>query len=190
MNVQSKNISKNIWRELRKSRTFFSGFLSVLLSLRYCCQTSTKLEGGLLLQRLTPRNKIQRLSRIQTKISAPVRKSRKSACRSTPATVHADSVQVAGKAEKRKIKDWTTQEYLGVSAAGDIRAMEHGLQRGLYWLEEMGDTWEATGPVGRNCRCCRGLGGTTAEKIWETQNKLQKPDFISSATRRTVYYLF
>lgn len=190
MNVRSKNISKNIWRELRKSRTFFSGFLSVSISLRYCCQTSMKLEGGLLLQRLIPRNKIQRLSRIQTKISAPMRKSRKSSCRSTSATAPADFVQVAGKAEKRKIKDWTTQEYLGVSTAEDIRAREHGLQRGLYWLEETGDTWEATGPVRRNCRCCRGLGGTFAEKIWETQNKLQKPDFISSATRRTVYYLF
>lgn len=104
MNVQSKNISKNIWRELRKSRTFFSGSLSVSLSLRYCCQTSTKLEGGLLLQRLIPRNKIQRLSRIQTKIRAPMRKSRKSSCRSTPATVRADSVQVAGKAEKKEDK--------------------------------------------------------------------------------------
>lgn len=53
-----------------------------------------------------------------------MRKSRKSPCRSTPATAHADFVQVPGKAERRKIKDRTIQEYLEVSDAGNIRSMD------------------------------------------------------------------
>lgn len=126
MNVQSKNISKNIQSELRKSRTFFSYFLSVSLSLRYCCPTSTKPEGGLLLQRLISRNEDQRLSRRETKISAPMRKSRKSSCRSPPATAHADFVQIAGKAEKNKDKGQDNSGVLRVQCCREHQG--HGLE--------------------------------------------------------------
>lgn len=95
MNVQTKNISNNIWSEFRKSRTlFFSCFLSVSPSDSH--PASTKLERGLLLQRLISRNENQRLSRREIKISALMSKSRNSFCRSTAATMHADVFQVAG----------------------------------------------------------------------------------------------
>lgn len=92
MDVQSKIISKRIRSELRKGRTFFS-CQSHSLS-----DTVVQLQRGLQLQRLTSRNESQRLSRRETKISAPVRKSRRSSCRPTPATAHADFSP--GKAQK------------------------------------------------------------------------------------------
>lgn len=76
------------------------------------------------MQRLISRNEDQRLSRRETKISAPMRKSRKSSCRSPPATAHADFVQVAGKAEKNKDKGQEDSGVLRGQFAGNIRAMD------------------------------------------------------------------
>lgn len=67
------------------------------------------------------------------------------------------------------------QECLGVSAAGNVRAVAENGDRISWGQQEIGN---ATGTVGRNCRCRRELGRTTAEKTGETQNKLQKSDLI------------
>lgn len=62
-----------------------------------------------------------------------------------------------------------------MSAAGNVRAVAENEDR-IGWGQQ--ETGNATGTVGRNCRCRRGLAGTIAEKTGETQNKVQKSDLI------------
>lgn len=79
----------------------------------------------LLLQRLISHSGNQRLSRGETKIRAPVRKSSMSACSSKPATARADFHPGSRKSrKKKKIKDSMIQEYLRTSVAENIRDID------------------------------------------------------------------
>lgn len=52
-----------------------------------------------------------------------------------------------------------------------MRTPEPWARMNCIGQRETGDTGKAMGPTGRNCRCCRDLGETIAENIWEAQKK-------------------